>query len=473
MTLDRSVNPTTPPSSRDDISHTVQLMKDSAASGGLRSYDQRRDALRRLEAAISESADALTSALAADLGKSPVEAWSTEIGFTLGQIRHAIKNLSRWGADRRVPLSLKLRPGRVRLRPTPLGTVCVIAPWNYPVQLVLAPVVAALAAGNTVVVKPSEVAPATETVLTSMIRTALGDIIGVVNGGVEQTTALLEQHFDHVFYTGNGKVGRIVMKAAAEHLTPVTLELGGKSPAIVTESSDVRIAARRIAWGKFINAGQTCVAPDYALVHENVADEFVAHLKAATESFYGPDPSTSPDFGRIVNDHHHARLSAILDSPGNGELVVGGTRDAASLYIAPTVLDHCTNESPIMDDEIFGPILPIIRTPDLDTALEIINGRPHPLALYLFTTHDADRESVLARTRSGGVLVNHTLLHLAAEDLPFGGIGESGMGAYHGRAGFDTFSHLRPVMERPMRPDPSLLYPPYGRIKQALLKRFL
>lgn len=448
-------------------------MRQSFTNGALLSLDNRRSALTRLGAAIEAEREALTEALAEDLGKSEVEAWTTELGFTLGQVRHALDNLGKWSADRRVRLKLQLRPGRAFLRPTPLGTVCVIAPWNYPVQLVLAPVVAALAAGNTVVVKPSELAPATERVLCRLIRTHLSDVVSVVTGGAEQTGLLLQERFDHIFYTGNGRVGRIVMKAAAEHLTPVTLELGGKSPAIVTPSADPRIAARRIAWGKFINAGQTCVAPDYVLIDASVADRFCSELATAVSEFFGSDPADSADFGRIINTHHHRRLTQLLEADGNGTVIIGGQSESESQYLAPTVIDHSSISAPVMEDEIFGPILPILRVPDLEAAIATIASLPHPLALYLFSTDDTDRHKVLERTNSGGVLINHTLLHLAAEDLPFGGVGESGLGSYHGQAGFDTFSHLRPVMQRPMRPDPSLLYPPYGNLKKRILERFM
>ena len=447
-------------------------MRRAFENGVLANPEHRRAVLERLETAITQERESLTEALRIDLGKSDVEAWTTEIGFTLGQIKHALAELDRWRRPRKVPLKLQLRPGRARLQPTPLGTVCVIAPWNYPVQLVLAPVVAALAAGNTIVVKPSEIAPATERAVTGMLERHLSDVIGVVNGGAEATTLLLQERFDHIFYTGNGRVGRIVMRAAAEHLTPVTLELGGKSPAIVTESADIDISARRIAWGKFINAGQTCVAPDYVLIPSSLADRFTAALSTAIDEFFGADPRLSPDYGRIVNTHHLTRLQHYLN-PDNGRIALGGQIDVADRYLSPTVLRDVPPTAPVMDDEIFGPVLPIITVENVDGALAEIRSRPHPLALYLFSTSVDEQQQVLAATHSGGVLINHTLLHLAAEDLPFGGIGESGMGSYHGQAGFDTFSHLRPVMWRPMKPDPRLLYPPYGRLKQRLLERFL
>jgi aldehyde dehydrogenase (NAD+) len=446
-----------------------------AAAGSLDTVDRRRDVLARLRDLLVDAADALADALAGDLGKSATEAWTTEIGFTIRQIDHIERHLDRWTRPRRVRLSATLRPGRASVVPRPLGTVCIIAPWNYPVQLTLAPLAAALAAGNTAVVKPSEVAPATEALLASLLTERLGDVVGVVTGGVAASTSLLEHRFDHIFYTGNGRVGRIVMRAASEHLTPVTLELGGKSPAIVTGSADVAIAARRLAWGKFVNAGQTCVAPDHVLVERHLEDRLVAALRTEIDRFFGGDPAHSADFGRIVNAHHHDRLTRFIDGSdaSNGVVAVGGAHDRERLHIDPTVLVGTARSSPVMDEEIFGPILPVLAVDDLEDAIAVVRSRPHPLALYLFSTDDTERQRVLEGTSSGGLVVNHTLLHLAVEDLPFGGVGESGMGAYHGRTGFDTFSHLRPVLDRPNHPDPRLLYPPYGRWKQRILRRLL
>jgi aldehyde dehydrogenase (NAD+) len=452
---------------------TVEAMR--AAAGSLDDLARRRDALGRLRHLLVDASDSLAAALADDLGKSSTEAWTTEIGFTIGQIDHIERNLDRWARPRRVRLPATLRPGRAHVIPRPVGTVCIIAPWNYPVQLTLAPLAAALAAGNTAVVKPSEVAPATEALLARLLGERLPDTVGVVTGGVDVATRLLEHRFDHIFYTGNGRVGRVVMRAAAEHLTPVTLELGGKSPAIVTGSADIGIAARRIAWGKFVNAGQTCVAPDHVLVERHLEDRFVSALRSEIGRFFGGDPMASPDFGHIVNLHHHDRLSRFIDGsdPANGVVAIGGGHDRDALHIDPTVLVGTERDSPVMDEEIFGPILPVIAVDDLDDAISVIRSRPHPLALYLFSTDAAERRRVLHSTDSGALVVNHSLLHLAVEDLPFGGVGESGMGAYHGRTGFDTFSHLRPVLERPNRPDPRLLYPPYGPWKRRLLRRLL
>jgi aldehyde dehydrogenase (NAD+) len=295
----------------------------------------------------------------------------------------------------------------------------------------------------------------------------------VVTGAVDETTALLEQRFDHIFYTGNGKVGRVVMRAAAEHLTPVTLELGGKSPAIVAADANIAVAAKRIAWAKFLNAGQTCVAPDYVLVDERVEDALVTALAEAVTTFYGADPRQSNDYARIVNERHHDRLMKLLESGGYDATVVGGTGDRGSRYIAPTVLAGVKPDAAVMDDEIFGPILPILTVTDIDEAIRFVNDREKPLALYVFSSDDDTLEHVVANTSAGGVTLNHAVLHLAVPDLPFGGVGESGMGSYHGKAGFDTFSHAKAVLDKPTRPDPALMYPPYSTMKQKILRKFL
>jgi aldehyde dehydrogenase (NAD+) len=294
-----------------------------------------------------------------------------------------------------------------------------------------------------------------------------------VEGGVDETTALLEQRWDHVFYTGNGRVGRVVAAAAARHLTPVTLELGGKSPAIVDRSADVRVAARRIAWGKFVNAGQTCVAPDHVLVHRDVESSLLSELATAVRSFYGSDPSASPDYGRIVDDRHFARLRRLLDAGGYNTVVCGGDGDPSTRYLAPTIVAGVSPDAAMMRDEIFGPILPVIAVDDVEAAIEIVRAGDKPLALYVFSGSDAVAERVLETTSSGGACVNATVMHLAVPELPFGGVGESGTGAYHGLRGFQAFSHRRSVLERPTRPDPSVLYPPYTRWKQRLLRRFM
>ncbi len=455
-----------------EIPGVVERLRDTAAAGVLRSVDDRRAVLEQIRSFLTNEEDAITAALAADLGKSPVEAYTTEIGFTLAEIDNTLKHLSSWVRPTKVRLPLTMRPGSASVVPEPLGTVLVIAPWNYPLQLLLAPVVAAIAAGNTVVLKPSEVAPATSALIArDLARYVDEKVAGVVTGGVDETTVLLAERFDHIFYTGNGAVGRVVMRAAAEHLTPVTLELGGKSPAIVTADANIEVAARRIAWGKFVNAGQTCVAPDYVLVDRSIEAAFVTALGDAVHRFYGDDPAESVDFGRIVNERHHDRLTGLLAAGGFEEVAFGGTANRADRYLSPTVLRGVDPDAALMQEEIFGPILPVLAVGSLDDAISFVVERPKPLALYVFTDDDRSADLVIERTSAGGVTVNHTLLHLAVTDLPFGGVGKSGYGAYHGKAGFDTFSHRKSVLTKRIKPDPSLMYPPYGRLKAMVLRR--
>ena len=456
------------------ISDIVDGLRRGFAGGVLVDQAQRVTQLRQLRRLLEEQEERLVGALAADLGKPPVEAYATEIGFTIAEIDHALAGLPAWMAPERVKVPLTFRPGSARIVSQPLGVVLVIAPWNYPVQLSLAPMVAALAAGNTVVLKPSELAPATSAALAELVPTYLdGRAVAVVEGGADVAEELLAQRFDHILYTGGSEVAKVVLRAAAEHLTPVTLELGGKSPAIVAGDADVDIAAHRIAWGRFANAGQTCVAPDYVLVHRAVEDQFLGGVLRAVHDFYGDDPRSSPDYGRIVNERHFDRLTGLIAAGGYEAVVTGGLGDRPSRYLAPTVLAGVQPDAAVMQEEIFGPILPVVTVTDVDEAVRFVNARPTPLAMYLFTNDDAGAERLIERTTSGGVTVNHTMLHVAIPDLPFGGVGASGMGAYHGKAGFDTFSHRRAVLVKPSHPDLSVLYPPYKRWKEAILRRVL
>ena len=452
----------------------IDRVRDGFRDGVVRSGDARRTQLQQLRRFLVEQEAAIADALYADLGKSAIEAYTTEIGFTINEIDHTLDRLARWTKPNRVWIPMYLRPGSAKILQEPLGTVLIIAPWNYPLQLLLAPLVPALAAGNTAVLKPSEVAPSTAAMIAELLPRYLDErAVQIVTGGVPETTALLAQRFDHIFYTGNGTVGKVVMRAAAEHLTPVTLELGGKSPAIVTASADIEVSARRIAWGKFVNAGQTCVAPDYVLVDERVADELTAALRGAIHGFYGDDPSTSPDYGRIVNQRHHARLTALIDAGGFEDIAIGGTGNPETRYLAPTVLTGVKPDARVMDDEIFGPILPVLTYQGIEAAIAFVNERPKPLALYVFSGRDSTADKVVEKTSAGGVTVNHTLLHLVVADLPFGGVGGSGMGAYHGEAGFRIFSHAKPVLKRATTPDPKLAYPPYSTFKQKLMRKLL
>jgi acyl-CoA reductase-like NAD-dependent aldehyde dehydrogenase len=416
--------------------------------------------LERLRDLIQDHEPALLATLRADLGKPVFESKFTETVFTMADIDHTLANLDLWMRPERVPTPLAAQPSSSKILREPLGVVCVISPWNYPVQLLLLPAVAAIAAGNAVILKPSELVPHTAAALAALIDELDDPAVGLVQGGVSETGALLEQRFDHIIYTGNSRVARIVMRAAAEHLTPVTLELGGKSPVVVTRNADIGVAARRIAWGKFLNAGQTCIAPDYVLVEREVHDKLVAGLRENIKAFYGSDPEASPDFARIVNDPHFHRLEKLL---GSGKVVVGGEVDADSRYIAPTVLTEVTLDDEVMAEEIFGPILPVIAVDDLDEAIAIINRGDKPLALYCFSEDNDESRRVLDSTSSGGACVNGVVLHVGNVHLPFGGVGESGMGAYHGKAGFDQFSHKRSVMRRSTKVDPPILYPPYDQ----------
>ncbi|MCC6436741.1 MAG: aldehyde dehydrogenase family protein [Acidimicrobiales bacterium] len=466
-----TVQPAPPPfTDLAEIPAIVAAARTGYRDGVVRSLDQRRAQLDRLRRLLIDGEDALLGALAADLGKSSTEAYATEIGFTLSEIDHARRHLARWAAPEKVRVPLRLRPAKARIVREPLGVIGIIGPWNYPVQLVLAPLVAALAAGNTAVLKPSELAPACSAVLAELIARHFDPaVVGVVTGGVAETTALLAERFDHLLYTGNGRVGRVVAHAAAEHLTPITLELGGKSPAVVTAGADIAVAARRIAWGKFLNAGQTCIAPDYVLVEEAVHAPLLDALQRSVGEFFGEDPAASPDYGRIVNDHHHDRLTGLLDAGGFERVVVGGGADRGTGYLAPTVLAGVSPAAAVMQEEIFGPILPVLAVAGVRQAVEFIAERPHPLALYVFGDR-ATAEEVIGSTTSGGAAVNATMLHLAVPDLPFGGVGPSGTGAYHGEAGFLRFSHRRSVLDRGVRPDPPVLYPPYRRWKRKLLR---
>jgi aldehyde dehydrogenase (NAD+) len=456
------------------IPDIVDRLRTGFASGVLRPIESRRTQLAQLRRLLVEQEDVLVEALGVDVGKPRIEAYTTEIAFTINEIDDALDHLVAWNRPARVKVPLTFKPGTAHLHPQPLGTVLIIAPWNYPIQLLFAPLVPALAAGNCAVLKPSEVTPTVSAVLADLVPQYLDQrAVTVVTGAVDETTALLEERFDHIFYTGNGRVGRTVMAAAARHLTPVTLELGGKSPAIVANDADIEVAARRIAWGKFLNAGQTCVAPDHVLVEAGVEAHFLDELASAITRFYGAEPSCSPDYARIVSERHHDRLMALLDGGGYDRTVVGGTGDRAARYIAPTVLAGVKPDAAVMAEEIFGPILPVLAVDDVDEAIRMVNDGDKPLALYAFASNDRTLERIVEQTSSGGVTLNHVLLHLVVPGLPFGGVGQSGMGAYHGKAGFDIFSHRKPVLGKPTRPDPSVMYPPYTGLKQRLIRRFL
>ncbi|WP_406002320.1 aldehyde dehydrogenase family protein [Streptomyces sp. NBC_00829] len=426
----------------------VARLRATFRSGRTKPVDWRTAQLRRLRDMLTEQGQELAAALHTDLGKSATEAFRTETDFTVREIDHTLEHLDGWLRPQPAPVPAHIGEAAAWTQYDPLGVVLVIAPWNYPAQLLLTPMIGALAAGNAVVAKPSELAPATSAVLGRLLTRYLDtDAVAVVEGGIPETTALLAERFDHIFYTGNGAVGRIVMTAAARHLTPVTLELGGKSPVFIDRDADLPTVAARLARGKFLNAGQTCVAPDYVLTDPETARALEPALVQAVETLYGSEPAMSPEYGRIVDERHFDRLSGLLES---GRVVTGGERDRATKYIAPTVLADVDPKAPVMREEIFGPVLPIITVADLDEAIAFINDRDKPLALYAFTESDATRRRLAAETSSGGLGFGLPLAHLTVSDLPFGGVGESGMGNYHGRYSIETFSHRKAVLDKPL-----------------------
>jgi aldehyde dehydrogenase (NAD+) len=457
---------------------TVNRLRAAFNSGRTRSLEWRDQQLARLHELLTREEDTLLAALAADLGKPALEGWIADIGIVLGEVKTLRKNLRRWTGSEKVKLTIANQPGRGRIVREPLGVALIVGPWNYPLQLVLLPLAGALAAGCTACIKPSELAPASSAALARLVPQYLdNDAVAVVQGGVPETTALLEQRWDTIFYTGNGAVGRVVARAAAEHLTPVTLELGGKSPVIVDRDANLAVAAKRIAWGKFLNAGQTCVAPDHVLVHEAVHDELVDRIVAASRAMYGDDPARSADYARMVNQRHFDRVVRLIDDAGPSgrvpTIAAGGERVRENRYIAPTVLTDVADDAPVMGEEIFGPVLPVIPVADVGAAIARVNATDKPLALYAFSENQATLDRIVANTSSGGVALNHVVLQLASPSLPFGGVGESGYGAYHGQSNIDAFSHRRSVLSKPTKLDPPLLYPPFTKLKRAVIRRAL
>ena len=448
-----------------DLTATIDGLRATFDSGRTADLEWRKRQLRGVIDLVRENEEQLAAALAADLGKPAFDTWLTELNLVKDEAAHALKHLGRWARRTKRSVPLVAQPAKAWTEPQPLGVVLIIAPWNYPLQLLLAPAVAALAAGNAMVLKPSELAPATSAAVAELVPRYLdADAVAVVEGGVPETTALLAEAWDHILYTGSTRVGQVVMEAAAKHLTPVTLELGGKSPTIIAADANLPVAARRVAWAKILNAGQTCIAPDYLLVESSVADEFAGLVVDELATFRDKAPATS-----IVNEHHLDRLEGLLDGHGGEELMPRKT-DRDSRVMAPVVVRQPDPEAPVMQEEIFGPILPMVTVDSIDEAVAFVKARPRPLALYLFTSSGATERTVLDQTHAGSVCINHLVYQAAVTDLPFGGIGPSGMGAYHGKAGFDTFSHQKSVLKRPTWTDPGFAYPPYTDQIQKVLK---
>lgn len=448
-------------------------LREPVITGQTRPESWRRLQLKRLGALLEGHENDVIKALKKDLGKPSTEAFF-EIIALRQELRLVQRELSNWMNPRDVAVPLSLKPGKAMVKFEPLGCVLIIGPWNYPFSLLLQPLISALAAGNTAVLKPSEHAPATSDLIASLIGTYMpSEIVKVCQGDGTVAATLLEQPFDHIFFTGGGHIGKKVMASAAKQLTPITLELGGKSPAIVVEGADLQVTAKRLVWGKGLNAGQTCIAPDHLLVQEQLKEPLIEEMKKAIRSFYGPTPLRSEHLGKIVNDRQFQRLQSLLEgAKQNGQILVGGESDDKERRISPTLIETVDRNDPLMAEELFGPLMPILTIPNLKVAIEDLSHQPRPLAIYMFGGAEKDQQMLLDKTSSGGVCFNDVVMQAGIPELPFGGIGASGMGKYHGKAGFETFSHKKSILRRPFWMDLKFRYPPYN-LKISVLKGLL
>ncbi len=448
-----------------EIKNTVRTQRNYFRSGLTRDVGFRLEQLRKLKGLLYYHEEEITEAVRQDFSKPPFETFATEIGLLYNEIDYILKHLKKWTKPNRVRGSLVNFPSRNYIHHQPYGVSLVIGAWNYPIQLSLNPVLGSMAAGNCTLLKPSELAAESSGLLAKIINDNFNPgYLRVVEGDAETTQALLEEPLDYIFFTGSTRVGKIIMEAAAKQLTPVTLELGGKSPAIIDETADLKVAARRIVWGKFVNAGQTCVAPDYLYVHKSIKQKLSDYMVKEIREFYGPEPHNSPDYARIINRQHFDRLVSYID---NGSAILsGGSFDAETLYIEPTILDDVSWEDPVMQEEIFGPILPVLEYEELNEIVRSMNKRSKPLALYLFSKNKTIQQQVVKNIDFGGGCINDTIAHLGNHRLPFGGVGNSGMGNYHGKSSFDVFSHEKSIMKKPTWLDIPLRYAPYkGKLK--------
>lgn len=453
------------------IEETIAEQRAFFKKGKTYSYDFRKEQLDKLRSVIKKYEQELLDALKKDLGKPAFEAYGTELGLVLDELAFVRRHLKKWMKPERVHTSLVNFPSSSRIFKDPYGVTLIMSPWNYPVLLTLDPLIGALAAGNCADVKPSNYSPHVSALLKKMLEeTYPPEYVAVIEGGREANQSLLSQKFDYIFFTGSVKVGKLVMESASHNLTPVSLELGGKSPCIVDETADLELAAKRIVWGKYINAGQTCVAPDYLLVHEKVKDELLEKIIFTIKKFFGPTPQMSESFPRIVNEKHYERLLGLM---GSGKVLIGGVGDAKRLQIAPTVLDEVEWESPVMQEEIFGPILPVLTFSSMKEAMELVNARAKPLACYYFTRKSDRERNLLQKVSFGGGCINDTVMHLVSSHMPFGGVGNSGMGGYHGKDSFDTFSHRKSILKKSRLIDMPLRYPPYKDVYFKLMKKIL
>ena len=453
------------------IHHMLEKQREFFRSGGTLPPIYRIEHLRRLRETICANEGKITEALKSDLGKSGFESYMCEVGLVLEEIRYMLKYACGLSKPRSVSTPLHQFAAKSYIQPEPYGNVLIMSPWNYPFLLTMGPLVDALAAGNTAVIKPSAYSPATSRVIQELVEACFDPAyVAVVTGGRAENQALLEEKFQYIFFTGSQSVGKVVMEKAAQHLTPVTLELGGKSPCIVDETADLKLAARRIVFGKFLNCGQTCVAPDYVWVHESVKEPLIRLIFEQIRVQYGEHPLENPNYGKIISARHFERLLSLIDPK---KVVMGGTWDAQRLKIAPTVLDSVTWEDAVMGQEIFGPVLPIMTFTELEDVISLLQGKDTPLALYFFSRHRPSIESVTQRIPYGGGCINDTIIHLATTAMGFGGVGESGMGSYHGKTGFDTFSHMKSIVDKKTWIDLPMRYQPYKKTYEKLLRWFL
>ncbi|MFT5840385.1 MAG: aldehyde dehydrogenase (NAD+) [Flavobacteriales bacterium] len=454
-----------------DIAPKIKSIKNTFASGKTKPLAWRIEQLRQIRKMVVDQQDRIFAAMQEDLGRCDMESWTAELGGVISEVDHSLKHLKKWVKARKVPTPIIAQPGKSYMLPEPLGTILIIGAWNYPLLLVLSPLISAVSAGNNALIKPSELSANVSTLLAELVAKYLDpDAFAVVEGAVDETTELLKHQFDHIIYTGGEVVGKIVMRAAAEFLTPVTLELGGKSPCIVDSSTDLEVTAARIVWSKWMNAGQTCVAPDYVLVEESFAAPLIDAIKGKLTEFYSANAANSKDYGRIVSERHLARIISYLDGQ---DVVYGGKHDVADKYIEPTIVLNPPHDSSLMQEEIFGPILPIVTVKNIGQSIPFVNERAKPLALYLFSKNKDFEQQVLTSTSAGMVCINDGFMFAANPNLPFGGVGSSGTGAYHGKIGFDNFSHLKTVMKRSFWFDVPLRYPPFTDKKFKLLKKLV
>ncbi len=455
----------------EQLQQLIRQQKAYFSSGATLPVEARLEALRALERALTAHEAEIYQALHADLGKSEGESYLCELGMVRSELSFMLRHTKKFARERTVPTPLAQFPARSFVKPSPRGVTLIMSPWNYPLMLTLDPLIDALAAGNTAILKPSAYAPATCAILKTIVEEAFDPgLVALVTGGRAENEALLHQEFDYIFFTGSQNVGKEVLRCAAEHLTPVSLELGGKSPCIVDKTADLKLAARRIVFGKFLNCGQTCVAPDYLCVEESVREPLLAEIQAQIRTQYGEKALENPAWGKIINEKHFSRLVCLLEQE---HILFGGETDPEALRIAPTVVAPCTWESPVMADEIFGPILPVITFTDLEKLLATINSRPHPLALYFFSHDKAAIRRVTELCPFGGGCINDTIIHLATPHMGFGGVGASGMGAYHGKTGFDAFSHRKSIVDQKTWLDLPMRYQPYTPLARKIVKRFL